>query len=206
MANTSNVGVYGNYGQLELNQVAFPRDGRIEAQLPLDPTTFGKDIGGKDTPCQVGMILVVDKAGESTYGKPCITVTGTAGGDDGEIFALNYSTEHMYDERTPQLRYFCQYPADDATGAYYDMTRYDDFYPRLGYLAVGDRFTTNTVDVDLETSYGGLVVGDTLTAGTDGYWTAASGVSGTSAPIVKIVELTTMPDGSNAVKVIVTKA
>ena len=30
------------YGQLELNQVAFPRDGRIEAQLPLDPEVFGK--------------------------------------------------------------------------------------------------------------------------------------------------------------------
>ena len=39
------VGTYGNYGQLELNQVAFPRDGRIEAQLPLDPTVFGKDVG-----------------------------------------------------------------------------------------------------------------------------------------------------------------
>ena len=200
------VGTYGNYGQLELNQVAFPRDGRIEAQLPLDPTVFGKDVGANhdDIPCQVGMILVVDKAGDPTNNKkPCVTVAGAKGGDDGEIFALNYSTEHMYDERTPGLRYFCQYPADEAASVAYDMTRYDDFYPRLGYLAVGDRFTTNTVNVDLENAYGGLTVGATLTADVDGYWTAGTG---TTAPTVKVTELTTMPDGHKAVKVIVVKA
>lgn len=38
------------YGQLELNQVAFRRDGRIEAQCFLDATDFAK------IPAENGMI------------------------------------------------------------------------------------------------------------------------------------------------------
>ena len=34
--------VIDGYGQVELNQVAFRRDGRIEAQCALDPTDFAK--------------------------------------------------------------------------------------------------------------------------------------------------------------------
>ena len=42
------------YGQLELNQVAFRRDGRIEAQCALSPVDFEK------VPAENGMLLAVD--------------------------------------------------------------------------------------------------------------------------------------------------
>ncbi|MBQ4122236.1 hypothetical protein IJD44_00705 [bacterium] len=107
------------YGQLELNQVAFPRDGRIEAQCALDPTDF------EAIPAEVGMLLMVDNIAR----KIKLPVAGS-------IFpiALNYSTEFMYDERTQGLKHF--------------KLEKDGIYPRLGYLAIGDKFTTNCLAYD----------------------------------------------------------
>ena len=47
--------VIDGFGQLELNQVAFPRDGRIEAQCKLDDTDFAS------VPAENGMLLAVDR-------------------------------------------------------------------------------------------------------------------------------------------------
>ena len=47
--------VIDGFGQLELNQVAFPRDGRIEAQCALDATDFAS------IPAENGMLLAVDR-------------------------------------------------------------------------------------------------------------------------------------------------
>lgn len=107
------------YGQLELNNVAFRRDGRIEAQCALDATDFA------DVPAENGMLLAVDNINR-------VIKFAT---DASLPIALNYTTEHMYDERTPGLKNF---KLDIADG----------FYPRLGYLAVGDKFTTNCVSYD----------------------------------------------------------
>ena len=106
------------YGQLELNQVAFPRDGRIEAQLPL-----GEDFN--EVPAENGMLLAVDNVNR-VIKKPVA----------GEIYpiALHYSTEHMYDERANALKDFA--------------LNKGEFLPRLGYLAVGDKFTTNCLCAD----------------------------------------------------------
>ena len=46
--------VIDGYGQLELNNVAFRRDGRVEAQCALDATDFA------DVPAENGMLLAVD--------------------------------------------------------------------------------------------------------------------------------------------------
>lgn len=105
-------------GQLELNLVAFPRDGRIEAQCALS-----EDFA--DMPAENGMLLMVDNiAREVKLPVP------------GEVFpiALNYSTEHMYDERKTGLKHF--------------KLERGHFYPRLGYLSVGDKFTTNCLAYD----------------------------------------------------------
>ena len=48
--------VIDGYGQVELNNVAFRRDGRIEAQCAPDPTDF------ESIPVENGMILAVDAA------------------------------------------------------------------------------------------------------------------------------------------------
>ena len=108
------------FGQIELNQVAFRRDGRIEAQCAL-----GEDFA--EVPAENGMLLAVDNINR-------IVKFPVA----GEVFpiALNYSTEHMYDERTTALRNF--------------RLNQGEFYPRLGYLAVGDKFTTNCLCFDTD--------------------------------------------------------
>lgn len=112
--------VIDGYGQVELNQVAFRRDGRIEAQCALDTTDFGK------VSAENGMLLAVDNV---TH-----TIKFPVPGSDLPI-ALNYSTEHMYDDRHQSLKDF-------------KLDIEDGFYPRLGYLAVGDKFTTNCLAYD----------------------------------------------------------
>lgn len=110
--------VVDGYGQLELNQVAFRRDGRVEAQCALDTTDFA------DMPAENGMLLAVDNV------KHVVKLAKNA---DLPI-AINYSAEHLYDERAMGLKNF--------------KLETDDFYPRLGYLALGDKFTTNCLAMD----------------------------------------------------------
>ena len=47
--------VIDGFGQLEMNQVAYRRDGRIEAQCALDATDFA------DIHAENGMLLEIDK-------------------------------------------------------------------------------------------------------------------------------------------------
>lgn len=155
------------YGQLEINNCAFRRDGRIEAQCKLG-TDFNNAVA------QNGMVLAVDNTTR--------TLSFPTGSD--ELLALNYSAEHIYDERTPGLKNF-------ALGK-------KDFLPRLGYLSVGDKFTTNTVNLGSGT-YASISLGDVFKPGTDGFWVADA-----STPVgqiqAKVVEKTTMPDGQPALK------
>ena len=112
--------VIDGYGQLELNQVAFRRDGRIEAQCALDAADFAK------VSAENGMLLAVDNVNR--------TVKFYKEGSDLPI-ALNYSTEHLYDDRHQSLKNF---KLDIADG----------FYPRLGYLDIGDKFVSNCLAYD----------------------------------------------------------
>ena len=76
------------FGQLELNQVAFRRSGRIEAQCRIaDGIEYIEN----------GMLLAVNNVNR-TVNYP--TANGVY------PIALHYSTEHMYDERTKGLKYF----------------------------------------------------------------------------------------------------
>ena len=154
------------YGQLELNQVAFRRDGRIIAQYQLGDVAVAEN----------GMLLAVDHVNK-TINFP--KADQTAG------LALNYTTEHMYDERL-------------ANGLKHFKLEKGTFLPRLGLLAEGDRFTTNTVDCDLATVKAGL--------GTKKYYGHASAngyivVNDVSTnAVLEVIEVTTMPDGSDAIK------
>lgn len=111
--------VIDGYGQLELNNVAFRRDGRIEAQCKLDETDF------KSVPAENGMLLAVDNVKR---------VVRFPKSDEKMPLALHYSTEHMYDERLPGLKNF--------------KLEKGSFLPRMGYLAEGDKFTTNCICYD----------------------------------------------------------
>lgn len=110
--------VCDGFGQLELNQVAFRRDGRIEAQCAL-----GADF--ENVPAENGMLLAVDNVNR---------IVKYPVSSEKFPIALNYTTEHMYDERASALKDF--------------SLPKKSFLPRLGYLAVGDKFTTNCLCYD----------------------------------------------------------
>lgn len=133
------------FGQVELNQVSFIHDGRVEAQcafsddfagkFPMTATeaTAGKIYG------EVGAFYAVDKA------NGVVKVPTTALDAAGCPIAINYSTEHIYNQFTPGRRNFCQIRGE--------------FYPRLGFVSVGEKFTTNTVAYD-DTVFTGSTIDD----------------------------------------------
>ena len=170
------------YGQVELNNVAFRRDGRIEAQCALDTSDFAS------VPAENGMILRVKKADH----KICFADASA----ENQLYALNYSTEHIYDERTPGLKNF-------------KLEAVNDFLPRVGYLAAGDLWTTNCVDLGSYASVGAvasaLASGAVYAAvGTQGAVVLGSAAP-TVGPVIQVIKKTTMPDGQDAFQLQVLK-
>lgn len=174
--------VIDGYGQLELNNVAFRRDGRIEAQCKLD------DINFASVPAENGMLLAVDNVNRVIK----------FAGDASLPIALNYTSEHIYDERIPGLKNF--------------KLERGTFLPRLGYLSVGDKFTTNCVSYDsvldstwtsetkfiealgaIKTTplYGGISADGSI---------KVSATAPTVGPKLLVIAKTTMPDGQLGVK------
>ena len=167
------------YSQLELNNVAFRRDGRIEAQCALDE-------GFSEAPAENGMLLAVDKAN----GLIKLPVDGSL------PIALNYTAEHMYDERKMGLKNFCLRPEDG-------------FYPRMGYLSVGDLFTTNCLcynntdftDENALTEALGKLGETVVYGGADASGRIClSNTKPTYGPVLKAVKFYTMPNGEPGVK------
>lgn len=159
------------YGQIELNQCAFRRDGRIEAQCKIKDADYVEN----------GMILAIDNTKHE--------VRYPADGD--YMFGLNYTSEHMYDERL-------------VGGLKYYKTDKDSFLPRLGYLAVGDKFTTNTVVYDDTLTITNAVYGY-VKAGDNGYIrlsaTDPTNDAIAGAPLLRVIDAkATMPNGAPAVK------
>lgn len=159
------------YGQLELNFAAFRRNGAIEATCKIDGVDYIEN----------GMILAVDRKAR-TVGLPAESET--------RPLALNYTTEHMYDERAKALKDF---KLDAGT-----------FLPRLGYIGKADKFTTNTVCYDTDEFATWTAVEAAFKAGrvygkasTTGYIQLTGTATGA---IVEAIEITTMPDGQTAVK------
>ena len=158
------------YGQIELNQCAFRRDGRIEAQCKIEGADYVEN----------GMILAIDNTKRE--------VRYPAAGD--YMFGLNYTSEHMYDERL-------------VGGLKYYKTDKDSFLPRLGYLAVGDKFTTNTVIYDDTLTLTNAVYGY-VKAGDNGYIRLSATKPQDAiadAPLLRVIDAkATMPNGAPAVK------
>ena len=158
------------YGQIELNQCAFRREGRIEAQCKIKDADYVEN----------GMILAIDNTKRE--------VRYPAASD--YMFGLNYTSEHMYDERL-------------VGGLKYYKTDKDSFLPRLGYLAVGDKFTTNTVVYDDTLTITNAVYGY-VKAGDNGYIRLSATKPGDAiadAPLLRVIDAkATMPNGAPAVK------
>ena len=171
--------VIDGYGQLELNQVAFRRDGRVEAQCALDETDFAS------IPAENGMLLAVDRVNRAVKFAT----------DDSMPIALNYTTEHMYDERANALKDF---KLDKGT-----------FLPRLGFLSVGELFTTNCICFDdgefadndaVETAMDAIATTPLFGGISDEGAIKLSATEPTAGPVLLAVEKTTMPDGQFAIK------
>lgn len=171
--------VIDGYGQVELNNVAFRRDGRIEAQCALDETDFAS------IPAENGMLLAVDKAnGVVKFAK------------DGELpIALNYSSEHMYSKSANGLKDF--------------RLMREEFYPRMGYPTLADLWTSNCLCYDdgefaddealtkaLEACKETPVYGGASEIGA----VKLSATKPTYGPVLKVVKFYTMPDGQPGVK------
>ena len=158
------------YGQIELNQCAFRRDGRIEAQCKIEGADYVEN----------GMILAIDNTKRE--------VRYPAAGD--YMFGLNYTSEHMYDERL-------------VGGLKYYKTDKDSFLPRLGYLAVGDKYTTNTVIYDDALTITNAVYGY-VKAGDKGYIRLSAEKPSDAideAPLLRVIDAkATMPNGAPAIK------
>ena len=174
--------VIDGFGQVELNNVAFRRDGRIEAQCALSTVDFA------EAPAENGMILVVKKADHEI----CFADASA----ENQLYALNYSSEHMYDERHPGLKNF-------------KLKATDDFYPRVGYLSAGDLWTTNCVDLGAYATVSavtsalasGAVYAAVGTQGAPVIQAAAPSVG----PVMQVIKKTTMPDGQDAFQLQVLK-
>lgn len=169
------------YGQLELNQVAFRRDGRIEAQCKLDATDFA------EVPAENGMLLTIDNINR--------TVKFYTEDNAALPVALNYTTEKIYDERTPGLKNFA--------------STLKSFLPRLGHLAEGEKFTTNCVCYDdgefADDEAFMTAVADVATTRLYGQPCEKGAIQVTATePTTKtkllVIKKTTMPDGQPAVK------
>lgn len=172
--------VIDGFGQLELNNAAFRRDGRVEAQCKLDPVGFAS------IPAENGMLLAVDKVNG---------IVKLPVANETLPIAINYSAEHIYDERTPGLKNF--------------RLTVNDFYPRMGYLAVGDLFTTNCVSYNTseyadETALKNAIAAVKTTKVYGTYSTDGSIMVTATKPqaglTLEVVKPFTMPDGQYAIQ------
>ena len=172
--------VIDGYGQLELNNVAFRRDGRVEAQCFLDATDFAS------VPAENGMLLSVDKVAK---------VAKFADTSLDCPIGIHYSAEHLYDSVYNGLKDF--------------KLERGTFLPRIGYLAAGDLFTTNCFGYDSGDWADDEAVQTAAAAVKTTAMYAGVGTGGAiqlkktkpaAGPVLKVVKATTMPDGQYALQ------
>lgn len=172
------------FGQLEINNCAFRRDGRIIADCKATEALDN------------GILVAVDHVKKEVSALE-------AAPKDGQLAGILYSAEHN--------------PAD-YTGMLREYINEKGMFVRVGLLSVGDIFTTNSVLYN-DTDYADLSkVKEALKAGTPVY--AAGGTAASNGQMILqktapaatvaiagiVKEVTTMPDGQAAVKIVITKA
>lgn len=172
--------IIDGFGQIELNQVAFRRDGRIEAQCAL-----GEDFA--EVPAENGMLLAVDNVHR---------IVKFPVASEKFPIALNYTAEHTHDERIPGLKDF-------------KLDR-GSYLPRLGYLSVQDKFTTNCVcyedtEFNSEEALKEALKGEGIIYGSISEIGAikVSATEPTKGPVLMVVRGTgagSMPDGQFGIK------
>ena len=158
------------HGQLELNQVAFRRDGRIEAQCKIaDGIEYIEN----------GMLLAVNNMNR--------TVDYVKSGNVHPI-ALHYSSEHMYDERANALKDF-KLDAKSFLPRMGYLSAGDKYTTNTVEFEGYDNESAFLASLGKTTLY--------AHAAEDGYHLVNDTAEGA---VALAVAATTMPDGQNAVK------
>ena len=162
------------FGQVEPNHLSAQRTGQIYAQLIAD-----KNLNIIEN----GMFLKYDYEN-----RKAIADANVAG-----EWLLVYNEEKLYDPRKQGHKYFAMKKTDYVDG---------EMVPRLFKTNVGDIYTTNTLGAntsdEAETTAVTVAEGNILVVGSTGYLEVGSAVAG--QPAFKVVAITTMPDGQDAVK------
>ena len=161
------------FGQVEPNHLSAQRTGQIYAQLIADSSL---------NIIENGMFLKYD------YENRKAALTG-----DGEWY-LVYNEEKLYDPRKQQHKDFAMIKTD-----YVD----NEMVPRLFKTNIGDIYTTNCLEANTsdsaETTGVTVAVGNKLQVANTGYLAVVQNPSA-GQPVFKVIALTTMPDGQDAVK------
>lgn len=164
------------FGQVEPNHLSAQKTGQIYAQLIADSSL---------NIIENGMFLKYDYLNR----KAVVDADGSVPGE----WLLVYNEEKLYDERRWKHQYFAMKKTDYVDG---------EMVPRLLKTNIGDIFTTNTLEANTsdtaETTGVTVAEGDLLVVGTTGYLTVASGTP--TGQAFRVVALTTLPDGQDAVK------
>ena len=163
------------FGQVEPNHLSAQRTGQIYAQLIADSNL---------NIIENGMFLKYDYENRKAIADASV---------EGE-WLLVYNEEKLYDPRRQNHKDFAMKKTDYVEG---------EMVPRLFKTNVGDIYTTNTLGAntseDAETTAVTVALGDILVVGSTGYLEVAG--QSPAGPQFKVVALTTMPDGQDAVKV-----
>ena len=161
------------FGQVEPNHLSAQRTGQIYAQLIADSNL---DI------IENGMFLKYDYENRKAIADSTV---------EGE-WLLVYNEEKLYDPRKQGHKYWAMHKDDYVDG---------EMVPRLFKTNIGDIFTTNTLGANTSdsatTSAFTVALGDLLDVGTNGYLKVNNSATGMA---FKVVALTEMPDGQDAVK------
>jgi len=176
----------GDYSVLEANFLAARRTGQVKAQLPL-----GSDFAAGEA-VENGMFLVYDTVAEEVK-KPASA--------DQKGMMLHFSVEKEYDNIRPGLNTYAIFKQDANK---FPGTP----YPRLFQPHLGDTFTTDAVRLnngDLSAAnalaaYEALTAGHVFGIGTDGFINATTSGAAAEGVRVKLVSLTTLPNGGYACK------
>ena len=159
------------YAQLELNNAAFRRSGRIEAQCKIaDGIEYLEN----------GMLLAVNNAKRQVE---------FVGSDNAHLpVALHYSSEHMYDNRANALKDFKLEPDSFLPRLGY-LGAGDKYTTNCVNYATGEALWTDIAKINETPLY--------AHADTDGYHLVNTTAEGA---IALVIGATTMPDGQKAVK------
>jgi hypothetical protein len=164
------------FGQVEPNHLSAQRTGQIYAQLIADSSL---------NIIENGMFLKYDYENRKAVASSSVA---------GE-WLLVYNEEKLYDPRKQAHKDFAMQKND-----YVDK----EMVPRLFKTNIGDIYTTNCLEANTsdsaETTGVTVAVGNTLVVGNTGYLSVLGQSATATAPAFKVVALTTMPDGQDAVK------